>query len=78
MTDFWKSRIELRRLGPADLLKMASKQKNHNCVLNPSGPCQFYFKYKGFGFCVSELTGQGCRAKKAGHEGGKAINGGRR
>ena len=65
MIDFWKLRTELRMLGPADLLEIAAKQKEHNCVLNPSGPCQFYFKYKGFGFCVSELLGQGCQAEKA-------------
>jgi len=65
MIDFWKLRTELRMLGPADLLEIAAKQKEHNCVLNPSGPCQFYFRYKGFGFCVSELSGHGCRAEKA-------------
>jgi hypothetical protein len=69
MKGFWKLRTELRMLGPADLLKMASKQKDHHCVLNPGGPCQFYFKYKGFGFCVSELSGQGCQAEKASHGG---------
>ena len=72
MIDFLELRAELRRLGPADLLKMASKQKEHNCVLNPSGLCQFYFKYKGFGFCVSELSGQGCQAEKARQEGAHA------
>ena len=65
MIDLWKLRAELRMLGAADLLRMASNQKEHHCVLNPNGPCQFYFKYKGFGFCVSEFTGQGCRAEKA-------------
>ena len=65
MKDFWKLRNELRMLGVADLLKMASNQKEHNCVLNPNGPCEFYFKYKGFGFCVSELSSQGCQAEKA-------------
>jgi len=52
-------------LEPPDLLKMASGQKEHHCGLNPMGSCQFYFKYKGFGFCASELSGQGCRAEKA-------------
>jgi len=33
--------------------------------LNPNGSCQFYFKHKGFGFCVSELLGRGCHAEKA-------------
>jgi hypothetical protein len=64
MIEFLELRAELRRLRPADLLRMASNQKEHNCVLNPNGPCEFYFKYKGFGFCVSELSGQGCQAEK--------------
>jgi hypothetical protein len=69
MTEFLRLRTELRMLRPTDLLKMPSKQKDHSCVLNPSGSCQFYFKYKGFGFCVSELSGQGCQAEKAGQGG---------
>jgi hypothetical protein len=72
MTDFWKLKAELRILGPPDLLKMASEQKEHHCVLNPIGPCQFYFKYKGFGFCVSELSGQGCQVEKA-RQGGEDV-----
>jgi hypothetical protein len=66
MIDFLELRAELRRLGPADLLQMAFDQKEHHCVLNPNGSCQFYFKYKGFGFCVSELSGRGCQAEKPG------------
>jgi hypothetical protein len=65
MIDFLEIRAELRRLGPADLLQMAFDQKEHHCVLNPNGSCQFYFKYKGFGFCVSQLSGKGCQAEKA-------------
>ena len=52
-------------LGSADLLQMAFNQKEHNCVLNPNGSCEFYINYKGFGFCVSELSGQGCQAEKS-------------
>jgi hypothetical protein len=44
---------------------MALNQEEHHCVLNPKGSCPYYFKYKGFGFCVSELSGQGCQAEKA-------------
>jgi hypothetical protein len=65
MIDLWKLRTGLRTLGPADLLKMASNQRDHNCVLNPNKSCEFYFKYKGFGFCVSELSGQGCQAERS-------------
>jgi hypothetical protein len=65
MMNFGEVRAELRRLEPTDLLKMALNQEEHNCVLNPNGSCPYYFKYKGFGFCVSELSGQGCQAEKA-------------
>jgi hypothetical protein len=72
MIDFRTLKTELRKLRNADLLEIALNQKEYNCVLNPDGPCQFYFKYKGFGFCVSELSGQGCQAEKA-RQGGEDI-----
>ncbi len=72
MVDFWKLRTELRMLGLADLLKIAAMQTEHNCILNPSGACQFYFKHKGFGFCVLELSGQKCQAEKAREKGQRA------
>jgi hypothetical protein len=65
MTNILELRAELRKLGPADLLKMAFNQKEHHCILSPNGSCSCYFKYKGFGFCVSELSGQGCQEEKA-------------
>jgi hypothetical protein len=65
MIAFPESRAELKRLRPSDLLQMASDQKEQKCVLNANGECEFYFKYKGFGFCVSELSGQGCQAEKS-------------
>ena len=70
-----KLKAELRKLGPAGLLMMASNQNEHNCALNPNGSCRFYFKYKGFGFCVSELLGKGCHAEMArqGGENAKAL-----
>jgi hypothetical protein len=54
---------ELKMLRPADLLKATLDQKEHYCVLDPNGSCHSCFKYKGFGFCVSELSGQGCQAE---------------
>ncbi len=65
MLNVLELRTELRRLGPANLLRMASNEKEHNCGLNPNGSCEFYFKYKGFGFCISELSGRGCEAEKS-------------
>jgi hypothetical protein len=41
-------------------------KKEHNFVFDPRGSCPCYFKYKGFGFCVSELSGRGCQAEKPG------------
>jgi len=78
MIDFWKLRTELRMLGPAALLKIVLDQKERHCILNGNRACQFYFKYGGFGFCVSELSGQGCQAEKARQDAGdveKAISG---
>jgi hypothetical protein len=49
MINFLGLRNELRMLGAADLLKMASEQKEHHCVLNLNGSCPYYFKYKGNG-----------------------------
>ena len=72
LMNFWEVRAELKRLDPTDLLKMALNQGEHHCVLNPKGPCPYYFKYKGFGFCVSELSGQGCQAEKA-RQGGETF-----
>jgi hypothetical protein len=63
LMNFGEVRAELKRLDPTDLLKIALNQEEHHCVLNPNGSCPYYFKYKGFGFCVSELSGQGCQAE---------------
>ena len=41
---------------------LAFSQKEGNCAL--SGPCPFYLTYRGYGFCVSEVLGEGCQAEK--------------
>ena len=53
---------ELKKLGAVTLLKMAFNQKEKRCVLN--GLCPFYLNYKDYGFCVSEILGEGCQEEK--------------
>ena len=60
--DISKFRTELKQLKRVSLLTLAFSQKERNCVLN--GPCPFYLNYRGYGFCVSELLGEGCQAEK--------------
>jgi hypothetical protein len=55
-------RAELKRLGRVTLLKMAFSQKEKRCVL--SGLCPFYLSYKGRGFCISEILGEGCQEER--------------
>ncbi|MGA2958970.1 MAG: hypothetical protein ABSF48_25040, partial [Thermodesulfobacteriota bacterium] len=66
----WHDRILEIKGRPKDVRVFRSfrdgfDQKELNCVLDPRGSCPCYFKYKGFGFCVSELSDQGCQAEKA-------------
>ena len=65
LIEFWKLKAELNMLGAADLLRTASSQKEHKCASNPSGSCELYFKYIGFGFCVAELSSGRCEAGKS-------------
>jgi hypothetical protein len=55
-------RSELKKLGAVTLLQMAFSQKEKRCVLR--GLCPFYLNYKGCGFCVSEILGEGCQDEK--------------
>jgi hypothetical protein len=55
-------KAELKKLGAVTLLKMAFNQKEKRCVL--SGLCPFYLNYKDYGFCVSEILGEGCQDEK--------------
>ena len=60
--DFHLIRRELRRLGVKNLYEMVMNQKESKCILN--GLCSFYFKYRGYGFCLSEVLGKGCELQK--------------
>lgn len=46
----------------ADLLKMALRQKERNCVLG--GVCPFLLEYQCTLFSVSEILGEGCQIEK--------------
>ncbi len=59
--DIHRFRKELRRLRPKELLEMALKQKEKNCVLG--GLCQYKVVYGEAGFCVLELLGKRCEAE---------------
>ena len=60
--DFHSVRAEVRRLGKKNLFKMLMGQKESRCLLN--GFCSFYFEYKGYTFCISEVLGEGCEFQK--------------
>jgi hypothetical protein len=61
---FYEARNKLRRKGKANLFELASKQGISRCVIG-GGACGLYFCYEGFGFCVSEILGQGCQAERS-------------
>jgi hypothetical protein len=56
--DVFLLRKELRHLTGKELLEMAFKQKEKDCVLG--GVCQYKIVYKGTGFCISEILRKGC------------------
>jgi hypothetical protein len=49
-------------MAKANLLKMAFRQKEKNCVLG--GVCPFLLEYQCILFCVSEILGHGCQIEK--------------
>ncbi len=60
--NFHSVRMEVRRLGKKTLFNMLMDRKESRCLLN--GLCSFYFEYKGYTFCVSEVLGGGCESQK--------------
>ncbi len=60
--NFHSVRAEVRRLGKKNLFEMLMDQKESRCLLN--GLCSFYFEYKGYTFCISEVLGKGCESQK--------------
>lgn len=45
-------------------MKLASGQRISKCLIGGQ-ICNFYFKYKSFNFCLSEIFGEGCIYEKA-------------
>lgn len=52
-------RSELQRMKKGDLFRLISEQKISICLVG-GRMCSFYFYYKGFYFCISELLGKSC------------------
>ena len=61
--EFHEARNKLRRMDKAHLYQLASNQGISRCVIGGE-ECGLYFRYEGFGFCVSELLGQGCQVQR--------------
>ncbi len=60
--NFHSVRMEVRRLGKKNLFSVLMDQKESRCLLK--GLCSFYFEYKGYTFCISEVLGGGCESQK--------------
>jgi hypothetical protein len=61
MTDFQSLRSELRKLPREDVLRLAVTNNHGVCILG--GPCKLFFTFRGYGWCASELLGEGCMKK---------------
>jgi hypothetical protein len=61
--EFKEARNKLRRVRKEDLLELAFKQGISKCVIGGEA-CGLYIRYEGFGFCVSEIMGQGCQVQR--------------
>jgi len=61
--DVHQLRNELRRMRKGYLIELVSDQKISKCLIG-GRVCSFYFKYKNFNFCVSEIFGEGCIYEK--------------
>lgn len=64
MMNFNEARNELRRMKLKDLFQLASMEKMALCLVGVKA-CSFYFRYKKFYFCLSEILGNSCPYEKA-------------
>lgn len=62
--NFYEARNELRKMKLKDLFQLASMQKMTLCLVGAKA-CSFYFRYKNFYFCLSEILGKSCLYEKA-------------
>jgi len=56
------ARLELKKMPQRDLLDLASEQEKKWCNVG-ARECLFLIRYKGLGFCLTELLGKGCSAQ---------------
>ncbi len=61
--EFYEARKKLRTMDKVVLLGLASKQRGISRCAIGGEACGLYFCYEGWGFCVSEILGQGCHQK---------------
>ncbi len=61
--DFHSIKGELRSLEIRILFEMVMNQREFKCLIM-NGLCPFYFKHKGYGFCLSEVLGRGCELQQ--------------
>ena len=61
--EFYEARKKLRTMDKVDLLGLASKQRGISRCAIGGEACGLYFCYEGWGFCVSEILGQGCQVQ---------------
>lgn len=61
--DYYQARNELRRMKHKDLFQLACRQKMNLCLVGAKA-CSFYFHYKNFYFCLSEILGKSCPYEK--------------
>jgi hypothetical protein len=61
--DFYSIKRELRRLEIRILFEMVMNQRESKCLII-NGLCPFYFRHKGYGFCLSEVLGKGCELQQ--------------
>ncbi|MGQ9509495.1 MAG: hypothetical protein ACUVTN_08885 [Thermodesulfobacteriota bacterium] len=61
--NFSEARYELKNMNKKALFQLASEQKITWCIVGAKA-CSFYFQYKGFPFCLSEILGKSCPYEK--------------
>jgi hypothetical protein len=61
---FYEARNKVRRMADSDLFELASQNGISRCAIDGEA-CRLYFRYEGFGFCVSETLGQGCQVQRS-------------
>jgi len=74
--DFSQARSELRKIDKRHIFSLASTQRTSECSIGGQ-PCDLFFHYKGFHFCLLSIMGQGRQMEKSPQlEGKKAWNSG--